>query len=154
MPESITNNAFVAPALTQLLSTLSGYLNKTATTLNGKLNTTNNFNPATSGLVSTDIQAAILELKSQIDALNTVYQTDAEAAVAIQAVNDAWAAADQNITTLVNSKLDASAYTASDVMAKVLSQDGIGSGLDADLLGGKPHSVYLTVDDIIDLGEV
>lgn len=154
MPDSITNNAYVAPSLTQLLSTLSTYLSRTATTLNGKLNVSGNFDPGESGLVSTSIQAAILELKNQIDALNDTYQTDAEAAVAIQAINAAWLAADQNITTLVNTKLDASAYTASDVMAKVLSQDGVGSGLDADLLGGKPHSVYLTVDDIIDLGEV
>ncbi len=38
--------------------------------------------------------------------------------------------------TIWNNKLDASAYTAADVLAKVKTVDGDGSGLDADLLDG------------------
>jgi|GEM_PF-2428501 len=38
--------------------------------------------------------------------------------------------------TAWNNKLDASAYTAADVLAKVKTVDGSGSGLDADLLDG------------------
>jgi len=38
--------------------------------------------------------------------------------------------------TAWNNKLDASAYTAADVLAKVKTVDGVGSGLDADLLDG------------------
>lgn len=38
--------------------------------------------------------------------------------------------------TIWNNKLDASAYTATDVLAKVKTVDGDGSGLDADLLDG------------------
>ena len=39
-------------------------------------------------------------------------------------------------------KLDASAYTASDVLAKIKTVDGSGSGLDADKLDGKHASEF------------
>ena len=42
----------------------------------------------------------------------------------------------------VNTKLDSSAYTATDVLSKVKTVDGIGSGLDADLLDGKQGNEY------------
>lgn len=45
-------------------------------------------------------------------------------------------------TTQVNTKLDSSAYTATDVLSKVKTVDGVGSGLDADLLDGKQGSEY------------
>lgn len=45
-------------------------------------------------------------------------------------------------TTQVNTKLDSSAYTATDVLSKVKTVDGIGSGLDADLLDGKQGNEY------------
>lgn len=45
-------------------------------------------------------------------------------------------------TTQVNTKLDSSAYTAADVLSKVKTVDGVGSGLDADLLDGKQGSEY------------
>lgn len=41
-------------------------------------------------------------------------------------------------------KLDASSYTASDVLTKLLTVDGTGSGLDADLLDGQSGVHYLT----------
>lgn len=45
-------------------------------------------------------------------------------------------------TTQVNTKLDSSAYTAADVLSKVKTVDGVGSGLDADLLDGKQGNEY------------
>lgn len=45
-------------------------------------------------------------------------------------------------TTQVNTKLDSSAYTATDVLSKVKTVDGIDSGLDADLLDGKQGNEY------------
>lgn len=45
-------------------------------------------------------------------------------------------------TTQVNTKLDSSAYTATDVLSKVKTVDGVGSGLDADLLDGKQGNEY------------
>lgn len=47
------------------------------------------------------------------------------------------------ITNAIGQKLDSSAYTAADVFAKVLTLDGTGSGLDADLLDGNEGSHYL-----------
>lgn len=45
-------------------------------------------------------------------------------------------------TTQVNTKLDSSAYTATDVLSKVKTVGGVGSGLDADLLDGKHGNKY------------
>lgn len=52
-------------------------------------------------------------------------------------------------TTQVNTKLDSSAYTATDVLSKVKTVDGIGSGLDADLLDGKQGNEYALKTDIV-----
>lgn len=43
------------------------------------------------------------------------------------------------------SRLAASAYTAADVLAKLLTVDGAGSGLDADLLDGQSSAAFATV---------
>lgn len=53
-------------------------------------------------------------------------------------------------TTQVNTKLDSSAYTAADVLSKVKTVDGVGSGLDADLLDGKHGNEYALKTDISD----
>ena len=53
-------------------------------------------------------------------------------------------------TTQVNTKLDSSAYTATDVLSKVKTVDGIDSGLDADLLDGKQGNEYALKTDISD----
>lgn len=53
-------------------------------------------------------------------------------------------------TTQVNTKLDSSAYTSTDVLSKVKTVDGIGSGLDADLLDGKQGNEYALKTDISD----
>lgn len=44
--------------------------------------------------------------------------------------------------TAINAKLDTSAYTASDVLSKLSTVDGAGSGLDADLLDGQSSSAF------------
>jgi len=45
-----------------------------------------------------------------------------------------------NINTEVGTKLDASEYTAADILTKIRTVDGTGSGLDADLLDGMNSS--------------
>lgn len=52
-------------------------------------------------------------------------------------------------TTQVNAKLDSSAYTATDVLSKVKTVDGVGSGLDADLLDGKQGNEYALKTEVI-----
>lgn len=47
------------------------------------------------------------------------------------------------VTTLIGTKLDTSAYTAADVLAKLLAVDGAGTGVDADLLDGEHGAYYL-----------
>jgi hypothetical protein len=44
--------------------------------------------------------------------------------------------------TTANAALPASSYTASDVRTKLLTVDGVGSGIDADLLDGQDGSYY------------
>ena len=46
------------------------------------------------------------------------------------------------IQTQIDSKLDSSSYTASDVLTKIKTVDGAGSGLDADLLDGQSSAYY------------
>ena len=56
--------------------------------------------------------------------------------------------ADNNINNLNNeliTKLPSASYTANDVLAKLLTVDGAGSGLDADLLDGLSSSSTLPV---------
>jgi hypothetical protein len=46
------------------------------------------------------------------------------------------------VSTSIGTKLNSSAYTAADVLAKVKTVDGAGSGLDADLLDGNHASAF------------
>lgn len=52
------------------------------------------------------------------------------------------------VSTQIGTKLDASAYTASDVLTKLLTVDGTGSGLDADLLDGQEATAFAQHDDV------
>ena len=47
------------------------------------------------------------------------------------------------LQTALDAKLAASSYTAADVLSKLLTVDGAGSGLDADLLDGQSSAYYL-----------
>jgi hypothetical protein len=47
------------------------------------------------------------------------------------------------VTVFGSNKLDVTAYTAADVLAKMITVDGVGSGLDADLLDGQSGAYYL-----------
>lgn len=54
-----------------------------------------------------------------------------------------------NINTEVGTKLTATSYTAADVLAKLVTVDGAGSGLDADLLDGLTSATANTVSTIV-----
>jgi hypothetical protein len=54
-----------------------------------------------------------------------------------------------NLNTEVGSKLDSSTYTAADVLSKLLTVDGSGSGLDADRLDGLQSATANTVSTIV-----
>jgi len=61
--------------------------------------------------------------------------------------SDLWTAS--KITTALGTKLDSASYTASDVLAKLLTVDGSGSGIDADLLDGQTGSYYNDGNNIV-----
>lgn len=52
------------------------------------------------------------------------------------------------LQTALNAKLNSSAYTAADVLAKVKTVDGAGSGLDADLLDGQSSAYYRNYNNL------
>lgn len=54
-----------------------------------------------------------------------------------------------NINTEVSTKLNTSSYTAADVLSKLLTVDGVGSGLDADTLDGLSSATANTVSTIV-----
>ena len=54
-----------------------------------------------------------------------------------------------NINTEVGTKLNSSSYTAADVLAKLLTVDGAGSGLDADLLDGLTTASANTASTVV-----
>ena len=54
-----------------------------------------------------------------------------------------------NINTEVGQKLDATSYNAADVLTKLKTVDGSGSGLDADLLDGMTSSSTNNVSTIV-----
>lgn len=56
---------------------------------------------------------------------------------------------DTNFSNLNTDKLESSAYTASDVLTKIKTVDGTGSGLDADLLDGLNSATANTVSTIV-----
>ena len=49
-----------------------------------------------------------------------------------------------SVSNQIGTKLNASAYTAADVLAKMVTVDGAGSGLDADLLDGQQATAFAT----------
>ena len=51
---------------------------------------------------------------------------------------------DANFTNLNSDKLESSSYTASDVLTKIKTVDGTGSGLDADTLDGNEATAFAT----------
>ena len=53
-----------------------------------------------------------------------------------------------NLNTDVGNRVATSTYTASDVLTKLLTVDGSGSGLDADLLDGKNSSSADSINTI------
>jgi len=58
-------------------------------------------------------------------------------------------ASNNYVQTQLGTKLNSSSYTASDVLTKIKTVDGSGSGLDADLLDGAQPSVAASNDTIV-----
>jgi len=103
-------------------------------------------------LAATDAQAALVEILGDIEA-HIADATAAHAAAAISYDGGTGISAttvEGAIDELATEKLDVSAYTAADVLAKLLTVDGAGSGLDADLLDGQSSAFYATASSVSD----
>jgi hypothetical protein len=100
-------------------------------------------NFATTSYVNTAVANVIDAAPAALDTLN-------ELAAAIG--DDANFSA--TITTQIGNKLDSSAYTAADVLAKIKTVDGAGSGLDADLLDGQSSAYYRNYNNLTNKPDV
>ena len=58
------------------------------------------------------------------------------------------------VTNQIAAKLDESAYTAADVLAKIKTVDGAGSGLDADLLDGQSSAYYRNYNNLTNTPDI
>lgn len=94
-------------------------------------------NYATETYVDTAVANVVASAPAALDTLNEL----------AAALND-----DANFSTTVTNaiaaKLDSSAYTAADVLTKIKTVDGAGSGLDADLLDGNSSAHYLNYNNL------
>ena len=52
------------------------------------------------------------------------------------------------VSNVASAALPASTYTAADILAKIKSVDGVGSGLDTDLLDGQHGAFYLDATNL------
>lgn len=98
------------------------------------------FTPA-GGLAADDVQEALEELDTEKAPLvhgHAATEITNTPAGGISATNVQTA-----LNELDTEKLNASDYTAADVLAKLLTVDGTGSGLDADLLDGNSSAYFL-----------
>lgn len=77
-----------------------------------------------------------------VDSVDGCHVNDAGATVA-----DLWSAS--KVTTQLGTKLDIASYTATDILSKIKTVDGAGSGLDADLLDGMTALSTNTVSSIV-----
>lgn len=106
-------------------------------TLDEKLHVTALDGYATETYVGTQITNLVASAPGTLDTLNEL----------AAALGD-----DPNFATTISgqigAKLDASAYTAADVLAKIKTVDGAGSGLDADLLDGQSSAYYRNYNNL------
>jgi hypothetical protein len=111
-------------------------------------------NAATQAIEHDDIKAVETEVAAVSDSVsNTVTSQLTSVSSDVQAVS----ADVSSLSGAMTAKLDASVYTAADVLTKVKTVDGAGSGLDADTLDGQhasafqPAGSYLTGNQTITL---
>jgi hypothetical protein len=73
--------------------------------------------------------------------LGDTYYTETEVDAALAALGNTYYT-ETEVDAALAAKLNSSAYTANDVLTKIKTVDGVGSGLDADLLDGNQASAF------------
>mgnify|MGYP001430219471 CR=1 FL=1 len=111
-------------------------------------------NALTQTIEHDDIKAVETEVAAVSDSVSTTVTSQLTSVSSdVQATSDAVT----SLSSAMTAKLDASVYTAADVLTKVKAVDGSGSGLDADTLDGQhasafqPAGSYLTGNQTITL---
>jgi hypothetical protein len=131
MPEYTANYNLIKPGYDETADIK--VINENMDTIDGKLKEN------ADGLSTHSSKAASTSASGHVQ-LQTTVDNSETTALTPKALNTHLADDTKHITsterTIWNNKLDASAYTAADVLAKVKTVDGDGSGLDADLLDG------------------
>ena len=89
--------------------------------------------------------ATITYVDSEISSLDSA-KADVATTLSGYGITDAYTRLE--VDSIVDTKLDSSAYTATDVLNKLLTVDGGGSGIDADLLDGYHAWKYVRVDSL------
>jgi hypothetical protein len=107
---------------------------------------------------SPDTPAQILAKLITVDGVGSGLDADLldgqSSAAFAQAVHTHAQADVTGLTAALAAKLDASSYTAADVRTKLLTVDGAGSGIDADLLDGLSSAAFATAVHTHAIGDV
>jgi microcystin-dependent protein len=141
----ITGNAATATKLTTARTiTLSGDVSG-STTFDGSANKSisvtvvDNSHNHTTSTISDFTTAVDARIQNIVGAAPEALDTLEEIAAQLEDDQDAVA----SLTAVVATKLPTASYTASDVLTKIKTVDGSGSGLDADLWDGNQFASYL-----------
>ncbi|WP_210330830.1 hypothetical protein [Mesorhizobium sp. NBSH29] len=124
------------------------------TSFNGHTHSFNNITGKPSTLAGYGITDSYTKAAADTAIANAIAALVASSPAALDTLNELATALgnDPNFaTTMTNAlgqKLNASTYTAADILAKLKTVDGVGSGLDADLLDGKTSAEFVSTDAI------
>ena len=142
--EGTANLYFTAArAVTATASAVSGAVSTAASDATAKVLTeTNRATTAEAAAIAT----AATDATSKVAAEATARDTAISSAVAAEA--SLRSSADTTLQTNINAKLASSSYTAADVLAKMVTVDGAGSLLDADLLDGQQGAYYASAASV------
>jgi len=99
--------------------------------------------PLSSKYLGISAKAADSDLLDGFEASDFVQNDAFSAALATKADDGATSAALSSLSAQVGTKLNSSSYTANDVLAKIKTVDGAGSGLDANTLDGLGSGSFL-----------
>lgn len=110
--------------------------------------TISNFTAAVNAIMTAaEILSRLLTVDGAGSGLDADLLDGANGATYLDRANHTGSQAQATITNLVAdlaAKLDTASYTAADVLAKLLTVDGAGSGIDADLLDGNSSAAFAT----------
>ena len=142
--EGTTNLYFTAArAVTATASAVSGAVSTAAADATAKVLTETNARVAAdTAAIATAASDATAKVAAEATARNTAISTSVAAEATLRTT------ADTTLQTNIDAKLASTSYTAADVLAKMITVDGAGSLLDADLLDGQQGAYYASAASV------